>query len=103
MKVIKLRETRSLKIKEEPYPKCEHLRVTLDEHNRSIECSACGEQMDAFAYLLRWAGQQRRFEMEVEYKKRELANLSNELADLKKSVSYVKKKAKSSVQIIKTG
>jgi hypothetical protein len=73
---------------------CSHIQVEVDEQTRTVHCSSCERVMDAFDYILGWAKQERRFEMEVEYLKRQLTALHNEKIELSKEVSYMKKKAK---------
>jgi hypothetical protein len=50
--------------------------------------------MDAFDYLLGWARQENGYEMQVASLRREINLLCNEKEQLKKEVSYMKKKAK---------
>ncbi len=88
--------TRSMKIKpKEGY--CDHLNVEVDEHQRLITCAVCGAVMDGFDYVLRWAGQERRFELECEQLKRELQTLASQRNELKKEVGYLKQKQRMTI------
>lgn len=98
MKEVSLKLTRSIKMDSTRY--CDHKRVVVDRQERDVRCEDCGSKVDAFDYILSWANQQHRYEMEVEYKKRELAKLQGEIDELKRSVSYVKRKSKHDVKLI---
>jgi len=93
MKEVIFKVTRSIeKKREEKW--CAHRLVTVDEHQRIVYCRECNAVIDPFNYILGWALDQNRYEMEVEYKKRELTDLFNKVAELKKTVSYLKRKEK---------
>lgn len=95
MKEVKLILTRSIKKKDtgKYIPYCAHPRTEIDEMERTVECLDCGKKLDAFQYILDWANQERRYEMEVIHKKRELAKLHAEFEELKKTVGYLKRKS----------
>lgn len=93
MNEVQFKVTRSLKrIDNEKF--CWHNNVEVDEHERTIHCADCDKAIDAFEYMVRWANEERRYEMEVTYLKRELAALHQEKAELKKEISYTKRKIK---------
>ena len=73
---------------------CPHYRVEVDEQTRTIHCRDCNCVIDPFNYVLGWAMDQNRYTMEVDYKKRELAKLYTEMNELKKTISYLKRKGK---------
>ncbi len=99
MKEVKLTLTRSIK-KKSGAPQCNHMRVEVDTHERIVVCQDCGGKVDPFDYILVWANQESRFEMEVEYKKRELSKLYSEFEELKKNIQYVKRKGKTTRPVI---
>ena len=87
--------TRSIeKVKVEKW--CPHYRVEVDEQTRTVNCKDCGCVIDPFNYILGWAMDQNRYTMEVEYKKTELKNLYTTISELKKEISYIKRKGKNS-------
>jgi len=90
-KEVKMNITRSIKRKDAP--PCQHLNVEVDIQKRVVNCTHCESVIDPFEYILSWANQEKRYELEVEYKKRELLQVMNELNELKKSVSLRKKES----------
>ena len=49
-----------------PYGACKHERVTVSEATRTVTCSACDTELDAFAVLLEMAHKQRRWLNELD-------------------------------------
>lgn len=41
----------TLSIERRPFGFCGHEKITLDEHNRTVKCAACGKVFDPFNFL----------------------------------------------------
>lgn len=43
------------RVDKDPYSMCRHERITLDEHQRTVNCRDCGRVLDAFGFLSKQA------------------------------------------------
>lgn len=77
-----------LRVQGEP---CDHVRVVLDQEDRSVHCSKCGLVIDAFEILLREAEKNRREEGFLAKARGELASLHNEVRDQRRVLERLRK------------
>ena len=69
---------------------CRHGHVVVDEHTRSVYCSYCKAQFEAFEILLDMANGVRR----VESWRKELSDVRNQLKDLNRQIKNAKDRLK---------
>lgn len=78
--------------------KCTHRSVLVEESTREVTCSHCEVVLDAFAVLLQYANEERRFEWSSQESKRELkertAKCEQLVAEEKRLKSRVRAAAK---------
>lgn len=73
-------------------PYCRHESITVDEHDRIIECSHCGTLMDAFDFCLHSAKMEAYQFMYIDVVKKELETLREQKAELEREVNNLKAK-----------
>lgn len=75
-------------------PFCRHHYVELDIDNRSIYCTKCGTEVDAFEYIYRLSTEERTLIWNIEDLKVKLTELQKEYDKLKGQVNYQRRQTK---------
>lgn len=95
-----------IQIAERSYNLCRHDLITLDEHDRSVRCSTCGQVFDPFSFLkgnaalIQQAWSRHKEVMrKVEEKHASLESLTKEERRLKERVKRLKEKAEPGIDI----
>lgn len=68
----------------DPWSHCQHGRITLDEHQRTVNCRDCGRVLDPFNFLSMQAGLLQRAWQHHDMAKHKLQELTDRIGALKK-------------------
>lgn len=99
-KIIDIRTQEPLTIQlsddKPPYCHSQHKSITVDEQTRLVECRECGQVLDPFDYLLKWArkgdqrlGRLRSLDDEIRMKENDLEAVKAALAREKARVRQI--------------
>lgn len=72
------------RVDKDPWSHCQHGRITLDEHQRSVTCRDCGRVLDPFQFLQQQADLLRRAWSNHDSAQHKVQELVDRIAALKK-------------------
>ena len=73
---------------------CRHFKTVICEKTRMLECEKCGEVIDPFDFMWKWASNDRNVELERDHLKKEIKRLTVELVELKRTERNTKARLK---------
>jgi hypothetical protein len=72
------------RVDKDPYSHCRHSRITLDEHQRTVNCRDCGRVLDPFNFLSTQAGLLQLAWQHHDMAQRKVQELTDRIGALKK-------------------
>lgn len=80
----------TITLEKQPFNICQHTKISLDSHQRLVNCVRCGAVLDPFEYLAKNAVVLQRAWADHASVKRSLADMNDRVAALKKEEQRLK-------------
>ncbi|WP_343724876.1 hypothetical protein [Herbaspirillum huttiense] len=80
----------TITLEKQPFNMCQHAKISLDSHQRLVNCAQCGAVLDPFEYLVKNAVVLRRAWTDHASVKHVLADMNDRAAALKKEEQRLK-------------
>jgi hypothetical protein len=88
-----------LRVKRRDYAACQHAHVMIDEQQRTVTCSDCGEKVDTVFVLLAWARDWERYADRVKSLRDESQRLADRIEELKKVEKRTRARVRRAAQL----